>query len=389
MLIATVAMAGLLGWSSDDGPAELVARLGSTRFAEREAAAESLKRLGDVALPALREARSARDPEIRIRAAKLLEEIEAATLLKQAGPLRVELLRIRRERDLDLTPGLSPFNRRARFSGPRYPFAPPGHGPEVKEVRDSDFFAELLISVGPRLSIVGEASLEHLKASDAQGHSVLREPTDEERKAEMEMFRSNPQLDPRRHPEWRFGKGSWRSEPTQLRRIALADSTPPGGRLAKLEGVIAVAVMGRRADPIVISLADANPRTIENDGVRVTVHEAAVEPNHFYGELELTLETERPAQTLRVQGPGIAPVEIPRPLDLIERELEILDEHDRLIAWSFLKPPPGGLRGRMRLQVRPQDQGERLNFSGLRLRVSTMIGAATEFPFSFADIPMP
>ena len=78
MLIAAVAMAGLLGWSQDVGPAELVARLGSSRFAEREAAAVSLRRLGDSALPALRQARSAADPEIRIRAAKVREEIEAA-----------------------------------------------------------------------------------------------------------------------------------------------------------------------------------------------------------------------------------------------------------------------------------------------------------------------
>ena len=147
--------------------------------------------------------------------------------------------------------------------------------------------------------------------------------------------------------------------------------------------------MGRRADPLVVPLADATARTIENDGVRVTIHEAVVKPNQFYGELEFSLETERPAETLRVHGPGIGPLEIGRPLDLIEREIEILDDRDRSIGWSFLRPPPGGLRGRMRLQVRPRDQGEPLDFSGLRLRVSTMVGAAIEVPFSFADVPMP
>jgi hypothetical protein len=492
MLIAAVAMATMLGWAPDDEPAALVARLGSPRFAEREAAAESLRRLGRVALPALRKAQSGQDLEIRLRASQLRGEIEANTLLEptmvrldfhdrplsevveaigrragvslasgdapsmrhkpqdrpswpdrritleapgplpfweaidrlcraggfrhipqhpfgldepfdrlilapgeasppksDAGPFRVELLRIRRERDLDLAPGLSASGRGAMILGPSFGFARPGHGPEVKDVRTSSFFAELLISIEPRLKIVGEASLERLKASDAQGHSVLREPTAEERKTELEMLRMNPHLDPQLHPELRFGTGSGRSAPTQLRYVRLADSTPPGGRLAELKGVIAVAVMGRLADPIVVPLADVRDRTIENDGVRLTIHEAVVKPRYFDGELELSLETEKPAETLRIQGPGIGPLEINRPLDLIEREIEILDDHDRPIGWSFLRPPAQGLRGRMRLYVRSPNQGERLEFSKLRLRVSTMVGAAMEVPFSFADVPMP
>jgi hypothetical protein len=199
----------------------------------------------------------------------------------------------------------------------------------------------------------------------------------------------NPHLDPRLHPELRFGSGYRRSAPTQLRSVPLDDSTPPGGRLAELKGVIAVAVMGRRADPLVVPLNDVKDTTIENEGVRLTVHEAVVLPSQFFGELELTLETEREAETLKVQGPGIAPLEINRPLDLNEREIEVLDDRGRSLDWSFLRPPVEGLRGRMRLQVRPRNQLERLDFSGLRLRVSTMVGAVIEVPFSFADVPLP
>ena len=493
MLIAAVAMATMVGWAPGDGPAELVARLGSPRFAEREAAAASLKRLGRQALPELRKARSAQDPEIRLRASKVRDEIESALLLEptmvrldfhdrplsevveaigrragvsvssdtapwiqrrrqdrsswpprritleapeplpfwesidrlcragglrrlysrnpfgtdepfdqlllvpgeasppksDAGPFRVELLGIRRERDLDLAPGLSQFGRFPIDRGPQSRVAGPGSGPEVKDVRTSSFFAELLISIEPRLRIFGKASLERLKATDAQGHSVLREPTAEERKAQAAMFRMNPHLDPERNPGLRFGSGSRRSSPTQLRYIPLADSTPPGGRLIEIKGVLAIAVMGRRTDPLVVPLAGATEKTIENDGVRVTIHEAAVKPGQFYGELEFSLETEKPAETLRVHGPRIGPLEISRPLDLIEREIEILDNQGRSIGWSFLRSPDRGLRGRMRLQVRPRDQGERLDFSGLRLRISPMVGAAVELPFSFTDVPMP
>ncbi len=493
MLIAAVAMATLLGWAPDDGPAELVARLGSPRFADREAAAESLRRLGRLALPALREAQSDRDLEIRLRASKLRDEIESLTILEptlvrldfhdrplsevveaigrragvslaagdtpsmrrrpqdrpswpdrritleapdplpfweaidrlcragglrrlypqhlysleewfdrlilvpgaasppksDTGPFRVELLRICRERDLDLAPGLSQFGRGLRVSGPTSGLAGPGSGLEVKEVRVASFFAELLISTEPKLRIVGEASLERLKADDGQGHSLLRNPPPEDRKDEIELPRINPHLDPRLHPELRFGIGSRISSPSQIRGILLADSTPPGVRLAELKGVVAVAVMGRRADPLVMPLADARARTIENDGVRLTIHEAVVKPNHYDGELELTLETEKVPETLRVQGPGIGPLEIDRPTDLIQQEIEIRDDQDQSIAWSFFRPPTQGLRGRMRLQVRPRNQGERLDFSKLRLYVFTMVGAAIEVPFSFTDIPMP
>jgi hypothetical protein len=493
MLIAAVVMATVLGLAPDDDPAGLVARLGSPRFADREAAAESLRRLGDQALRALRKARSDRDPEIRIRASKLRDEIEAGTLLKativrldfhdrplsdvveeigrragvslisgdqpslrrrpqtqsswpdrritleatdpvlfweaidrlgqsgklhrlypqhpygldepfdrlilapgaasppksDSGPFRVELLRICRERDLDLTPGRSQIVPRPVVAGPP-PKLPVAHfGPKVQDVRTASFFAELLISVEPRLRIVGEASVEPFKVSDAQGHSLLREPTAEERKAEIELLRMNPHMDPHLHPEVRYGLGSRRSSPAQLRWIPLADSTPPGVRLAELKGVIAVAVMGRRSEPLVIPLAGAKEKTIENDGARLTVHEAVINPNQFYGELELSLETEKPAETLKIQGPGIGPLEVSRPLDLIERELEIADDHNQPMDWSFLRTPTHGLRGRMRLQVRPRNQGERLDFSNLRLRFSPMVGAAIEVPFSFTDVPMP
>ena len=83
------------------------------------------------------------------------------------------------------------------------------------------------------------------------------------------------------------------------------------------------------------------------------------------------------------------PVDIDGEHGVRHSEIEILDDRDQLIEWSFLRPPTQGLRGRMRLFVRPRNQGERVDFSKLRLRVFTMVGAATEIPFSFADIPMP
>jgi hypothetical protein len=68
---------------SAGGPvaAELVGRLGASRFADREAAAGALRGLGRDALPALRAAFTSRDLEIRHRAARLAEEIQRDWLL--------------------------------------------------------------------------------------------------------------------------------------------------------------------------------------------------------------------------------------------------------------------------------------------------------------------
>jgi hypothetical protein len=70
----------LLGPSDD--AALLVAQLGSARYAEREAAATALEKLGREALPALRAALDSRDLEVRTRASALLEKIDSDLLTR-------------------------------------------------------------------------------------------------------------------------------------------------------------------------------------------------------------------------------------------------------------------------------------------------------------------
>src|SRR5262245_44492999 len=80
MLGANLALIILLGQVPTADPAELVARLGSPRYREREEAASALERLGRPALAALRSVRESRDLEIRTRAAALFSRIEGALL---------------------------------------------------------------------------------------------------------------------------------------------------------------------------------------------------------------------------------------------------------------------------------------------------------------------
>lgn len=83
-LFAAVGAVGLMVGAARGGPpappppAELVARLGSDEYAEREAAARALARLGPDALPALRDALKSSDPEVRARVAPIVTQLQRA-----------------------------------------------------------------------------------------------------------------------------------------------------------------------------------------------------------------------------------------------------------------------------------------------------------------------
>jgi hypothetical protein len=88
MVTASLALVLVLGRAAEADPADLVRELGSRGAAEREAAAAALERMGREALPVLRVATDSRNPQIRERAAALIEKIEGGTL---ADPTRITL----------------------------------------------------------------------------------------------------------------------------------------------------------------------------------------------------------------------------------------------------------------------------------------------------------
>jgi hypothetical protein len=73
-------------------PSELVARLGSQEYREREAAVAALERAGAAALPALRAAVKSSDPEVRQRASALLLKAQrAADSADKLAPKKIAL----------------------------------------------------------------------------------------------------------------------------------------------------------------------------------------------------------------------------------------------------------------------------------------------------------
>jgi uncharacterized protein (TIGR03067 family) len=84
VLIPTAEAANLRAGPGKDTEAERIARLvkqlGDDDFAKREAASKELDGIGEPALPALRKAASNDDPEIRLRAERILRDIAARAL---------------------------------------------------------------------------------------------------------------------------------------------------------------------------------------------------------------------------------------------------------------------------------------------------------------------
>lgn len=71
-----------LGLAADPDASQFVARLGSARFADREAASDDLRALGREALPILALAKEAPDPEVQARAVVLIDELERRLVLE-------------------------------------------------------------------------------------------------------------------------------------------------------------------------------------------------------------------------------------------------------------------------------------------------------------------
>ncbi len=74
-------------WDLVEAVANLIAQLGATSFVLREDASERLVQMGAVAVPALEDAFKGEDPEVKMRAEKILGGIKERQLLARLNPL--------------------------------------------------------------------------------------------------------------------------------------------------------------------------------------------------------------------------------------------------------------------------------------------------------------
>lgn len=478
---------GLVLFQAVDPPsaAELVARLGAPRFAEREAAGEALVKLGRAALPELARARESRDTELRRRAELIAARIESADILdatrvrldirdrplaeaveaiargagqglrsgtaagtaranlgwpdvrvtllsdepvpfweavdrlcaaggvqrpyppradamfpfrspfdmtlvtgkarppaSDTGAFRVELLRVRHQRERDYAGGALVRFPQIRTEGS-------ARDPETGALERASYGAELLVSAEPRLRIVGIGAIERAEAVDDRGRSLVKGPTKAEQEAQLRMWQANPHLDPRLHPGLRFGSGWRTSTRTWQVTVPLRYPSPRAHRIARLRGVIPVVALARRPDPLTFDLEGAAGKVFTAGATRITVHEFKAGLGQ-QSTVDLTLET-TPAgdvQTLVVHDAQGRRLTFNQPIDLMQLRLEVLDARGELLSWQYTRPPSEQVQGRMAIVIYGKS-GRQVGGEGLRLRYWDLVGAATDLPFSFRDVPTP
>lgn len=92
-----LSLAHVLSMASPEPPGAIIEKLGDPDFAVREAASQELSRLGETAIPVLEQAKSSPDPEIRHRAAEILESFRFGILPDTPPALRAAMMELRRQ----------------------------------------------------------------------------------------------------------------------------------------------------------------------------------------------------------------------------------------------------------------------------------------------------
>ena len=299
------------------------------------------------------------------------------------GALRVELLRVRHRRERDygntrIRILAFPATDRPR-SGTRRP-APPCVRPIA---------AELLVSAEPRLRIFGVGELEKAEAVDDRGRSLLRTPTDEERAAATDAVADEPAHRPETSPRpaLRLGLAYLDEDVARFGPPVVpvaprpADCTAPRRHPPGRRGP-APRPAGRRAE-------GRAGKEFSAGSTRITVHEIKAESGRE-PTVDFTLETAHVGdeETIMVCDSKGARLAVNRPIDLMELRLEVLDSRGESLFWQFTRAPTQRTQGRMAIVIHDRNS-KRERPDDLRLRYWEMIGAATDLPFVFKDVPTP
>jgi len=446
MIGANLAILLLLGQAPTSSPSDLVDQLGSPRYVEREKATEALARLGIRALPALREAHDAKDPEVRSRAAALVDKIEALALTEptlvalnlQDRPLpeAVKAIGDQAGIKLALIPENSPAWRMKRVtlqeSSP-LPFwkaldrlCEAGHlqynlGTHASPTSREPIFP--LFAGGDRpsgpISDVGPFRIQLLSLHYQRDVTFAPRPRPSQtpergsRHTISEQFfvqvqvAAEPRLSvsqngPIRIDEAVDDRGQSLVVPSgasSAQRHAgyfgmsmgtvvqlqahLRRPEQPGKSIQKLRGVVPIAVATRKPNPLVVPLAGASGKSFRNEQVTLAIQEIRTNPNSNQTSIELAVRHQG-GQGASTNGPGAQGNEFMlHRQDVHQQQIEVLDARGRTIPWYHSSFDAEGAR--ITLTLTPPDGVA----TPTELRYYSLARTATEVPFEFADVAMP
>jgi hypothetical protein len=435
-----LALLPLLGLGSSPDPVALSRQLGSPRFSERQEAAAALEALGDEALPALRGARTAQDPEVRSRAAVLADAIERRRLLR---PTRVrldfrdqppeEVIRALADRSgipLRLIPGERPVRLPGRITlldPAPIPFwealdrlcHAAGLQPSLGVPPPIDGRSEapgLLLQPGPPLRFLSDHGPFRVWAVRFHHQRDLvfdREPADPAPPAADEQFflqlqvlveprlwvrqagpvRRLVALDDRGQTlvpggrngpddEDAFGVYDGLGQETVLPlTIPLRHPGPAGRSIKTLRGSVPVVVSARTPDPLVIPLAGAAGKTFRAADASLTIHEVNDDPMQPRATVDLTVRNEgRPEQAV----PGSPEFFGNRAPEMVQNRIEILDARGKVLQAFPTRTQATTGETRMTLMILPADGGVPTH-----IRYYDLARATAEATFEFTGIPIP
>ncbi len=423
---------------AEAGDAALVARLGSTRYADREAAEAALIGRGPAALPTLRASADHRDLEVRTRVATILRQVEQAALF---GPTMVTL----DDRDVPLGRAIDRINARAGLSvavaspldapwvarrvsiesaapvpfwsaidriceagglgqdlalalaDPRPgrfllhdgPGSPAGlisdSGPFRVQLASVAYQSELFLSRPGSSGVIPAPSrqmyLQLLVAAEPRlaitqdGPAVLREAIDDRAQS---LIPASPTI-VLSHSSGYFGMNA---TPLVRLRVDLARPDEAGKRIVRLRGAVPVAVSARKPLPLIVPLDAPAGRVHRNGDTELVVHEVRAARGDQPSAIELSI--------IAPGDPSATPADDqvkadPAKAGNLPQQLEILDARGEILPWFPATTAYAGNETRSTLILSSQSP------TGVpaTIRYHGIIRGTTEVAFEFRDIPMP
>jgi hypothetical protein len=420
-------------------PQDLVAKLGSSQFAEYTEAALSLRHLGAEALPALRAARRSKDPPTRRRATMLIDAFERNQLTR---PTRIrldfrdrslaEVVTAVREQSgfpLVLEPrGDQAWNTRritlqaaepvafwealerlGRAGGVRHnpglPFEPTRRTPRLPIVSSDDLPIPTSCAGPYRVCLIGLSRDREVTPSRTSAKSKVREQFT----ALIQMF-AEPGLVIDRHgppqviealdDRGRDLRCASRDDPVKWMphgrrfdhgdlgilsyQVPLELPDDSARSLERLRGSLPITVKARTENELVIALADSPGRTFSGNGVTLSV--SKIEPTEQGTAIHLSFQQDEQPDDAPLQaaldknGPGP-----PLPF-LIQDHVQLRDALGR-ICWCNATQSQTDPSARTELILTVSSGGD--VGPPTELRYFGVVGAATEVSFTFRDVPLP